>query len=61
MKAKRFVKEYANWKKKEIKEIIGAYDIHVYLDKVDKIDNVVLCLERGFCTVDDAMKTLSNI
>lgn len=56
LKAPRFMKEYASYRKKEY-EVFGGV---TYADFVEKIDRVVTQYERGFITIDEAMKLIQE-
>lgn len=60
MKVKRFVKEYASYKRhkieKEMDDRNRFKEVYLY-----EIDNVVRNLERGLITIDEAMRIISEI
>lgn len=56
----RFVKEYANFRKKEYKAIYKAYKNPDILQAIERIDHILRTLERGFITTDEAMWLISE-
>ena len=60
MKVERFIKEYANFKKEEIRnnELINKENKE---KAFFKIDNVLKLKEKGMITVDEAIKMITNL
>ena len=60
MKVKRFIIEYASYKKQDI-ENNGLMKIQFKIEKIDRIDQVLSSCKRGYITVDEAIGTLFKI
>ena len=60
MKVERFIKEYANFKKEEIRnnELINKENKE---KAFFKIDNVLKLKEKGMITVNEAIKMITNL
>lgn len=55
----RFIKEYANYKKKKIREL---KDAHINTtDAILEINNALIQYNLGLMTVDEVMRVISNI
>lgn len=58
----RFIKEYANYKRRLLKEIPHITDNWNLIEqKKSEIKRVEYAIDKGLITVDEAMRTLSNI
>ena len=56
-KTPRFMREYAN----HINKDINKYNTSDKLEKLSKVYSIVSAYERGYITVTEAMRELSNI
>lgn len=60
MKVERFIKEYANYKKKSINS--NELMKQEYKEKaLNRIDNMLKAKERGLITVDETISSIVNI
>lgn len=59
----RFLTEYANFKKSYYKEhsADGSYNQEYAGQAINRIDNIVRSANRGFITLDEAMKAIADI
>lgn len=59
IKLPRFVHEYANYKRNQIREM-DSRNVYRPMFLID-IDNIVKNTEKGFITIDECMKSLAEI
>jgi len=58
----RFIKEYANYKRRQLKDIPHTTDNWNLIEqKKSEIKRVERAIDNGLITVDEAMKMLSDI
>ena len=55
----RFVKEYANQKKRDIKEKV--LDVHAREEKLKMVDRIVTQWKRSMITLDEAMRSIAEV
>lgn len=56
----RFVREYASWKRKQIRGYALMKEEHK-AEKLQAVDRILKLSKRGLITVDEAMKEMAKV
>lgn len=56
----RFMKEYASWKRKQIRGYALMKD-EFKTEKLQMVDRILRAVKQGLITVDEAMKEMASV
>lgn len=56
----RFMKEYASWKRKQIRSYVLMKD-EFKTEKLQMVDRILRAVKQGLITVDEAMKEMASV
>lgn len=61
LKVERFIKEYAAYQKRYIKEEAFFFTEEKKIEAIKKIDRTVKCRQNGLITVEEAIKMIMEV